>query len=170
MASKDNEVDRESCLFYRSFFEAADEFGSREKKLRFLECILDYGTRKIEPDFSGEPLMKLSWIHVKPLLDANISKYLRACKGGAPSGNQNAKKKNNLKQPKNNLKQPNENGNVNDNANDNANVNDNSHHLSIESQDERERKNIKKDEAYYQRKAEEYNAQVNEELRRKYGG
>ena len=64
---------------------------------------------------------------IKPQLEANNQKYINGLKGGAPKGNQNAKKekeqpKNNQKtteeQPKNNQKQPNDNVNENDNENE----------------------------------------------------
>ena len=64
---------------------------------------------------------------IKPQLEANNQKYINGLKGGAPKGNQNAKKgkeqpKNNQEtteeQPKNNQKQPNENVNENVNVNE----------------------------------------------------
>ena len=101
-----------------------------EQYLIALEMYMDYAFDGTEPDLSGKPLvMKLFWKAAKPLIDANNKNYINGCKGGAPTGNQNARKttKNNRKstekQPKTTQKQ----GNVNDNDNANANVHDNAH-------------------------------------------
>lgn len=95
--------------------------------LRALEMYMDYAFDGTEPNLTGEPLvMKLFWKAAKPLIDANNRNYINGCKGGAPMGNNNAKKqpKTTQKQPKANRKTTQKQGNVNDNANDNANDND----------------------------------------------
>ena len=77
------------------------------------EAIIDYGLDLIEPHFEG--IEKVLWTLIRPQLEANNKRFENGCKGGAPIGNQNARK-----QPKNNQKQP----NVNENVNENENVND----------------------------------------------
>lgn len=121
-------MERESFLFYRSYLEAIGKIKSVEAKYKLLMGIINYGLDRTEPEFDDE-LSQMAWVFIKPLLDANYRKYLAGQKGGAPAGNQNAKK-NNLKQPKttaNNQKQSNVNvnDNVNANAHDNANANEN---------------------------------------------
>lgn len=114
---------RESFVFYRSF---RDAFRALDKdvRLRMYEAIIDYGLDLIEPHFEG--IEKVLWTLIRPQLEANNKRFENGCKGGAPIGNQNARKqpKNNQKitekQPKNNQKQP----NVNENVNENENVND----------------------------------------------
>lgn len=118
---------RESFVFYRSF---RDAFRALDKdvRLRMYEAVIDYGLDLIEPHFEG--IEKVLWTLIRPQLEANNKRFENGCKGGAPMGNQNARKqpKNNQKitekQPKNNQKQPNVNENVNVNENENENEND----------------------------------------------
>ena len=113
-------MERESFVFYRSF---RDAFRALDKdvRLRMYEAIIDYGLDLIEPHFEG--IEKVLWTLIRPQLEANNKRFENGCKGGAPIGNQNARKqpKNNQKitekQPKNNQKQPNVNENVNENVN-----------------------------------------------------
>lgn len=88
-------------------------------------AILEYGiegTISAEVGQTTKALMAL----IKPQIDANNVRWENGCRGGAPVGNQNARK-NNQKQPKTTEKQPkttyNDNVYVNDNVN--VNVNDN---------------------------------------------
>lgn len=114
-------MERESFVFYRSF---RDAFRALDKdvRLRMYEAIIDYGLDLIEPHFEG--IEKVLWTLIRPQLEANNKRFENGCKGGAPMGNQNARKqpKDNRettkKQPKNNQKQPNVNENVNENVND----------------------------------------------------
>ena len=113
-------MERESFVFYRSF---RDAFRALDKdvRLRMYEAIIDYGLDLTEPHFEG--IEKVLWTLIRPQLEANNKRFENGCKGGAPIGNQNARKqpKNNQKitekQPKNNQKQPNVNENVNENVN-----------------------------------------------------
>ena len=114
-------MERESFVFYRSF---RDAFRALDKdvRLRMYEAIIDYGLDLVEPHFEG--IEKVLWTLIRPQLEANNKRFENGCKGGAPIGNQNARKqpRNNRetteKQPKNNQKQPNVNENVNENVND----------------------------------------------------
>ena len=119
---------RDSFIFYKSFRDALQEV-SEDVRLQIYDAIVDYSlgiTDKIE--FRG--IAKIAWLLIKPQLDANIKRYINGCKGGAPKGNQNARKKplkNEQKlskeQPTVNLKttkkQPNKNVNVNENEKEN---------------------------------------------------
>lgn len=121
-------MERESFVFYRSFRDAFCVL-DKDVRLRMYEAIIDYGLDLIEPHFEG--IEKVLWTLIRPQLEANNKRFENGCKGGAPIGNQNARKqpKNNQKitekQPKNNQKQPNVNvnENVNVNVNENENVN-----------------------------------------------
>ena len=119
---------RDSFVFYRSFYEAIEDLDIETQWLIF-KAIVEYGLDGVLPEIDG--VAKAVFLMAKPQLDANYRRYANGKKGGAPKGNQNARKKNNLKQPlvelENNLKQPNVNANVNENVNvnenDNVNVN-----------------------------------------------
>lgn len=121
----------DSFIFYRSFYEAIEDFQPEEFKEAMM-ALMKYAFDGEESEVSG--YVKTFYKLVKPQIDANNGRRANGQKGGAPAGNQNAKKqpKNNLettKQPtvdfENNSKQPNVNDNDNVNVNDNLNANDN---------------------------------------------
>lgn len=123
---------RDSLVYYRSFLEST-EFMTDEEYGRFTRAILNYGLNDTASDFKG--IEKSLFALIKPQIDANNERYINAKKGGAPRGNQNARKnKNNQKQPEVDLettigctennqrlnqKQPNVNDTVNVTATDN---------------------------------------------------
>lgn len=119
----------DSFVLYRSYIETARKF-PKDKQLAFYDWIIDFALDGTEPDFSQEsPEMQfaldLVFGQIKVSLSASMSRY-EACiangkKGGAPRGNQNAKK-----QPKQPKKQPDE--QPKNNLNKNDNVNDNSYY------------------------------------------
>lgn len=94
---------RDSFIFYRSFFEAIEEVEA-ESQLPIYRAIAMYALDKKEPKLTG--LGKVLWRLIKPQIDANWQRFENGCKGGehgfkggAPMGNQNARK-----QPQNNPK------------------------------------------------------------------
>lgn len=94
---------RDSFIFYRSFFEAIEEVEA-ESQLPIYRAIAMYALDKKEPKLTG--LGKVLWRLIKPQIDANWQRFENGCKGGehgfkggAPVGNQNARK-----QPQNNPK------------------------------------------------------------------
>ena len=120
-------MERESMLMYRSTREMLQDLKREDKEqyLFALEIYMNYAFDGIEPDLSDEPLvLKLFWKAAKPLIDANNRNYVNGCKGGAPTGNSNAKKqpKTTQKQPRVNSKTTQKQGNDNVNDNDNVNV------------------------------------------------
>lgn len=107
---------RNSFVFYRSFYESIGSLPD-DAQLILLRAVVKYGLDQAIPDFSGVPLqpfIEAIFAGIRPQLDANYNKWLNGLNGGAPIGNQNARK-----QPKNNQKQPNE--NVNDYVNEDEN-------------------------------------------------
>lgn len=70
---------RDSCVFYRSFFEAI-ELLPVEYQLSMLKAIFSYSMDFKEPSFSG--VENAVWTLIKPQLDANIKKWENGCKGG----------------------------------------------------------------------------------------
>ena len=115
---------KESFVFYRSFYKAITELETTEEQLELFNAICKFNFENIKPDFKFKHIKAMFNI-MQPLIDKASTRYIASVengkKGGAPLGNQNARKypKNNLNQPKNNL---NENDNVN--VNDNYNVNE----------------------------------------------
>ena len=141
---------RDSFIFYRSFFEAAEDLGPEEKCAMF-DAICDYALNFVEPSLEGTP--KMAFRLIKPQLDANIARYNNGQKGGRPSSKRTkSKPKRNLTKtkpkPNHNLdetkpkpltqlgyttEKPNVNGNGNVNGNDNPNENENAiDHPSID--------------------------------------
>ncbi len=108
---------RDSFVFYRSFYDSISHCPD-EAQIVLLRAVISYGLNQEVPDFSGVPyqqFIEAIFAGIRPQLDANFQRYINGCRGGAPKGNQNARK-----QPKTTGKQPNDNDN--DNDNDNVNV------------------------------------------------
>lgn len=117
---------KDSFVFYKSFYEAIHKVQDKSLKADIFEAICELALNEnvIELDDTvGAIIMNL----ITPQILANNERYENGKKGGAPKGNQNAKKQ--LKQPmvdfKNNSKQPNVNVNVNENENVNVNKKEN---------------------------------------------
>lgn len=116
--------EKESFVFYRSFAESINCLPANFQ-LPLYKAITAYALDLEVPDFGNyedKYVLEALWAGIKPQLDANYQRYLNGCKGGeyghlggAPKGNQNARKK----QPQNNPKTT---PNVNDNENVNENV------------------------------------------------
>lgn len=68
---------------------------SDKDKLIMYEAITDYALDLKERDLEGFP--KVVFDLIRPMLENNIKRWQNGCKGGAPTGNDNARK-----QPKNN--------------------------------------------------------------------
>lgn len=114
-------------VFYKGWLEAVENLNDKEFKKATL-AILNYGIHGIECKENG--IANVVFNMAKGQIDANNKRYENGKKGaeygklgGAPKGNQNARK-----QPQNNPKTTpnvNVNVNVNENANENVSVNDN---------------------------------------------
>ena len=123
---ENNTQKRGSFVFYRSFSDSINKLPP-EMQLPLYKAITMYALDQIEPSFEDDAnkcFLEAIWAGIKPQLYANYIRFLNGCKGrsfgelgGAPKGNQNARRKN--KQPQNNPKTT---PNVNDNVNDNVNV------------------------------------------------
>jgi hypothetical protein len=117
-------MNRESFVFYRSFYEAISELNNEQKGVIF-DAICGYGLDQKLPDVNG--VEKAIFTLIRPQLDANHRKYENGLKGkesgalgGRPKGSKNPKKT-----PKKPLANPKltPNVNVNGNVNGNENVN-----------------------------------------------
>lgn len=110
--------EKNSFVFYRSFYEAISKVSSKELKADIFEAICELGLNDnvIDLDDSiGQIIMDL----IKPQLQANNKKYEDGKKGGRPPKKTTGSK--NKKTTGFENKKPNENENVNENVN----VNDN---------------------------------------------
>lgn len=117
--------ERDSFIFYRSFFLSVDRL-PEDMQLLLYRAIAQYALDKIEPDFSSSQYLQFIeaiWDGIRPQLDANYRRFVNGCMGGAPKGNQNAKKKKTTKkQPRINRETTKKQPNVNDNVNVNENI------------------------------------------------
>lgn len=108
-------MNRDSVIFYKSFYEALKELPS-EQQGEVYNAIFQYQFEGIECKLSG--ISKTVFTLIKPQLDANNIKYENGCKGGRPKNLNEAKQK-----PKQNLNETKTKPNENVNENDNENVN-----------------------------------------------
>ena len=111
-------MERESFVFYKSFFEALSCL-DKDAKADCFDAIAQYALYGEETDISGAA--KAVFVSVKPQIDANNRRYANGCKGGKPKANQNVTKT----EPNPNQSVTKTEPNVNDNDNDNDNVNEN---------------------------------------------
>ena len=118
-------MERDSFIFYRSFWEALRQCPD-DVRLQLYDAIADFALNFKKPNkLDGVAAIVIPLI--EPQISANNKRYVNGLKGGAPQGNQNARKTT-KKQPQNNpknnqkttKKQSNENVNVNENVNENV--------------------------------------------------
>lgn len=124
-------IERDSFVFYRSFYASIENI-PEEEQLRMFRAVIRYGLDREPPSFQGSqyaPFLTAIWEGIRPQLDANYQRFLNGSRGGCPKGttkptmkgNQNAKKQNqNKTKTKPNV---NVNENVNENVNDNPSLN-----------------------------------------------
>lgn len=120
-------LNRDSFIFYKSFYEAIAELESEEDQLAALKAIIEYALGILDKPTSGVAAMALKF--AKPQIDANNRKYENGKKGGRatnkePNANQtetkpkpNANQTETKAEPNTQNAEPNVNVNVNDNVN-----------------------------------------------------
>lgn len=109
---------KNSFVLYHNYREILTDL-TDEQLGKLFRALFDYEIDRTEPKFSGE--LKIAFGFIKKDLDINLVKYDNICKrnrengqnGGAPIGNQNARK-----QPKQPKQPDNDNDNEYDNEND----------------------------------------------------
>ena len=92
-------AERPYFTFFRSFYKAIDNL-PEQVQLSLYRAIVAYSLDFQEPDFSqleNTAFIQAIWEGFCPILRNGIQHYLNGAKGGAPEGNQNARK-----QPTNN--------------------------------------------------------------------
>ena len=176
-------------VFYRSFLNAV-KLLPQDEQLDFLFALCAFALDEKAPDLKGD-MQKAMFELMRPNITASVGRYLTSVengkKGGAPKGNQNARKQpkkqpkttqeNNLKQPsQNNLKQPEKTtqNNLNINIKKNINNTDTSEGFEtlsdepVEAAKERLLQTLENMKAEQQKKeAEEYRAAAERETARK---
>lgn len=118
-------MERDSFIFYRSFWEALRQCPD-DVRLQLYDAIADFALNFKKPN-KLDGVAAIVFPLIEPQISANNKRYVNGLKGGAPQGNQNARKTTE-KQPQNNpknnqkttKKQSNENVNVNENVNENV--------------------------------------------------
>lgn len=108
-------LDRDSFIFYRSFFEAIKELNTDEQAITFC-AICDLALNGKETELTGTP--KIVFTLMKPQILVNNRRYLNGCK---PKKNKQNGSKAEANHKQNGSKAE---ANVNDNDNDNVNEND----------------------------------------------
>ena len=104
---------RDSCIFYRSFYESINELPDINK-LEIYNAIFSYSLNFIELELTG--LSKSIFTLIKPQLDANIKRF----NNGLQPKDKQTKSKTEAKQKQKESKRE-----ANNNVNNNNNVNDN---------------------------------------------
>lgn len=78
---------RDSFLFYRSFYEAIHGL-ARDIQLEVMTAIIEYALDGVEPD-NLKPVAKGLFTLIRPIIDANTSRYENGQKGGRKSATAN---------------------------------------------------------------------------------
>ena len=95
-------MDRKTFIFYESYFNMGQQIEDKTVRCDFYESIVKAALKGEPLENTGNALIDMAYIGIRPLIEANIKNYQNGCKGGAPLGNGNAKKNN----PKTTEKQP----------------------------------------------------------------
>lgn len=93
---------RKGFIFYKSFYDSIKELDPKDQA-QIYNAIFEYQFNNTIIELNG--VCKSIFTLIIPQLDANNNRYENGCKGGAPKGNQNARKNN----QETTEKQPNEN-------------------------------------------------------------
>lgn len=130
-------MERDSFVFYRSFFESISCL-TKEQKADCLDAIAKYALDGEVIKMDG--IIKALFLSMKPQIDANTRRYANGCRGGKPKSNQDETKtepnhnqtitkpepksnQNETKtEPKSNQKATKPEPNVNDNDNENEKI------------------------------------------------
>ena len=117
-------MERESFVFYRSFYEGIKEL-PRDIQGEVLTAIMEYGLNGVTTE-NQKPITKAMFALIKPQLDANNQRFENG-RLGAEHGKKGGRPKKEKPQENPNLtpKKPQENPNLTPNVNVNDNVNDN---------------------------------------------
>ena len=111
-------MERESFVFYRSFYEGIKEL-PRDIQGEVLTAIMEYGLNGVTTE-NQKQITKAMFALIKPQLDANNQRFENGKKGGRPKANCNQTETET--KPKQNRNKTKHEPNVNDNDNVNDNI------------------------------------------------
>ena len=109
-------MERESFVFYRSFYEGIKEL-PRDIQGEVLTAIMEYGLNGVTTE-NQKQITKAMFALIKPQLDANNQRFENGKKGGRPKANCNQTETKTKPKQNQNKTKPEPNVNVNDNVND----------------------------------------------------
>ena len=109
-------MERESFVFYRSFYEGIKEL-PRDIQGEVLTAIMEYGLNGVTTE-NQKQITKAMFALIKPQLDANNQRFENGKKGGRPKANCNQTETETKPKQNQNKTKPEANVNVNDNVND----------------------------------------------------
>lgn len=109
-------MERESFVFYRSFYEGIKEL-PRDIQGEVLTAIMEYGLNGVTTE-NQKQITKAMFALIKPQLDANNQKFENGKKGGRPKADCNQTETETKPKQNQNKTKPKPNVNVNDNVND----------------------------------------------------
>ena len=109
-------MERESFVFYRSFYEGIKEL-PRDIQGEVLTAIMEYGLNGVTTE-NQKQITKAMFALIKPQLDANNQRFENGKKGGNPKANCNQTETETKPKQNRNKTKPEPNVNVNDNVND----------------------------------------------------
>ena len=109
-------MERESFVFYRSFYEGIKEL-PRDIQGEVLTAIMEYGLNGVTTE-NQKQITKAMFALIKPQLDANNQRFENGKKGGRPKANCNQTETETKPKQNQNKTKPEPNVNVNDNVND----------------------------------------------------
>lgn len=98
--------EKNSFVFFRSFYEAFNEIDDKDIKVEFIEAICKYCLDGEEYTFKSN-VSKALFIAIKPTMNSANARYKASVENGKKGGR--PKKNKNLEKPSNNLEKPNHN-------------------------------------------------------------
>ena len=78
-------MQRDTCIFYRSFLTAAEMIPDINERFELLTAIIRYSLDQQEPSFS-HVTCSIAWELIKPVIDKEWTSYINGKKGGCPRG------------------------------------------------------------------------------------
>ena len=118
----DGKMNKDSFIFYRSFYEAISALDD-EDRLQLFDAICELALNQSETEL--KPIPKAMFTLIKPQLEANNKRFENGKKGGRPRKEQNQSETENKPNENQNETKAEPNKNVNVNVNENVNSNEN---------------------------------------------
>ena len=99
-------MQRDTCIFYRSFLTAVDLLPEMNERVELLMAIIRYSLDQQEPSFSSVTC-SIAWELIKPIIDKEWTCYVNGKKGGCPRGIKKPSMLGNKNASKNSSQKPN---------------------------------------------------------------